>query len=136
MTGESRLHDVFQVGSVLFAIWLCSYQLFGCDKKARRSPTAFRRERAFRHAELAAQRYATLPPARRVVNEEKRWARARRSAFAAVSWALLAKDFSRDEIAGAVVLAVHQDREVVFDHDRLYESCLQILRRATLEEGS
>jgi hypothetical protein len=131
MTGGSRLHDVLQVGFVLFAIWLCSYQLLGCDKKARKSPAAFRKERAFRHAELAAQRYAALPPARRVVNEERRWARARRSALAAVSWALLGDQFNKDEIAGAVVKVLHRNRNLVFDHDALHRECLIVLKAAT-----
>lgn len=59
-----RLHSFLQVVFGAFALWAVSYQLLGCDKKARKSPAAFRRERAFRHAELAAQRYAALPPAR------------------------------------------------------------------------
>jgi hypothetical protein len=129
------LFSVLHFAFVVFVFWATFHALF-IDHKPRRSPVAYRRERRHRQAEKAAKRYERIPPIVRVINEEKRWRKARRSAVAAVRWALVAKDFDRDEIAGAVVLAVRRDREVVFDHDRLYENCLQILKRATLEEGS
>jgi hypothetical protein len=121
--------------AVVGLIW---YGVIGSlfSHKKRKSPEAYRRERQYRQAENAATRYAAKPPLFKVIDQEKRFKKARRSAVAAVRWALVAKDFNQDEIGGAVVLAVRTDREVVFDHDRLYESCLQILRRATMEEGS
>ena len=128
--------------SVLGFVWhLAVVALVWCvviaslfSHKKRKSPAVYRGERAAYLAEASARRYAAKPPLFRVIDQEKRFKKARRSAVAAVRWALLAKDFNRDEIAGAVVLAVRRNREVVFDHDRLYESCLQILRRATLRK--
>lgn len=67
----------------------------------------------------------------RVINEERRWRKARRSAIAAVRWALVAKDFSQDEIAGAVVKVLHENKELVFDHDALHRACLSVLMAAT-----
>jgi hypothetical protein len=115
------------VGALVWGVVIAS--LF--SHKKRKSPEAYRRERLHRQAENAAQRYERIPPMVRVINQEKRWRQARRSAVAAVRWALVAKDFNQDEIAGAVVLAVRRDRGVVYDHDHLYESCLRILKQAT-----
>jgi len=122
----SFLHFAFAV----FVFWATFHAVF-IERKPRRSPEAYRRERLQRQAENAAKRYAAKRPLFRVIDQEKRFKKARRSAVAAIRWALLAKDFNKDEIAGAIVLAVRKDREVVFDHDRMYEGCLKILQRAT-----
>jgi len=116
--------------AVVGLIW---YGVIGSlfSHKKRKSPGAYRRERLHRQAENAATRYAAKPPLFRVIDQEKRFKKARRSAVAAVRWALLAKDFNKDEIAGAVVLAVRRDRCVVYDHDLFYATCLEILNQAT-----
>jgi len=67
----------------------------------------------------------------RIVNEEKRWKRARRAAVGAVTWALGCGDWHKDEIAGALVVALRRDKQLVYDHDRLHSTCEEILRQAT-----
>jgi hypothetical protein len=115
---------------VVFVFWATFHALF-IDQKPRRNPEVYRRERRHRQAEKTAQRYQRLPPMVRVINEERRWRKARRSAIAAVRWALVAKDFSQDEIAGAVVKVLHENKELVFDHDALHRACLSVLMAAT-----
>ena len=110
---------------------LAVHQLIVGDGKPRKSPAAYRRERQFRQAQNAARRYSTLPPMMRVINEEKRWKRARRSALAAVTWALGCGDWSKDEIAGSLVVALRRDKQLVFDHERLHMACEEILMQAT-----
>jgi len=55
------LHILFAV----FVLWMTFHAVF-IDRKERRSPAAYRRERAFRRAELGARRYRALPPVRRL----------------------------------------------------------------------
>ena len=122
------LHDLIAI-----ALWCFLITSFVVEvaKPKRRSAAAYRRERQFRQAQNAARRYSTLPPMMRVINEEKRWKRARRSALAAVTWALGCGDWSKDEIAGSMVVALRRDKQLVFDHDRLHATCEEILRQAT-----
>jgi hypothetical protein len=101
------------------------------DHTKRKSPEAYRRERLHRQAENAAQRYERIPPMGRIINEKKRRRKARRSAVAAVRWALVARDFNQDEIAGAVVTVLHKDKNLAFDHDALHRECLSVLMTAT-----
>jgi hypothetical protein len=102
------------------------------DGKQRRSPVAFRRERIFYKQEQAAIRCAAVPQARKIVDQEKRWKKARRAAVAAITWALF-DGFSRDEIAGAVVKVLRKNKDLVFDHDALHRECLTVLNRATCQ---
>jgi hypothetical protein len=128
------LHSVAQAVFIIFALWLTSHQLLGCDKKARKSPAAFRRERAFRHAELSAQRYAALPPARKAMDAEKRNRKLLRRAKAAVSWAIVAEDFSQQEADGAILLALRRDATLGQDSERLHAAALSILKVATCQD--
>jgi len=130
ITEVLRLSSVFHCAFVLFVSYVTIYSLF-FDKARRKSPEAYRRARQFRSSEKAAERFERIPPIVRVINEEKRWKKARRSAYHAVLWALTAKDFQRDEISGAVILAIRRDRNIVWDHDGLYNASLAILNKAT-----
>ena len=101
------------------------------DDKPRKSPAAYRREKQFYKAEQALRRYESLPPMVRVIDQERRWKRARRAAVGAVTWALFGGEWSNDEINGAVVKALYKDKALVFDHYKLHATCLKILQRAT-----
>jgi hypothetical protein len=127
------LHSVAQADFIIFALWLTSYQLLGCDKQARKSPAAFRRERAFRHAELSAQRNAALPPAKKALDIEKRSRKILVRTKAAVSWAIVAEDFSQQEAEGAILLALRRDATLAQDSARLHAAALSILKLATCQ---
>ena len=122
------LHDLIAI-----ALWCFLITSFVVEvaKPKRKSAAAFRREKAFWKSQRALERYESLPPMVRVINEERRWKRARRSALAAVTWALGCGDWTKDEIAGSLVVALRRDKQLVFDHDLLHSRCLEILRQAT-----
>jgi len=110
-------------------VYLVLSVLFKDDGSAQKAKR--RREKQFWKSQRALQRYERLPPMVRVINEEKRFKRARRSALAAVMWALGCDEWTRDEIAGSVVKVLHKNKELVFDHDALHRECLAVLRQAT-----
>jgi hypothetical protein len=118
------------IGWLLFAFLVFSV-LAKDDGDALRAKR--RREKQFYKSERALQRYESLPPMVRVMNEDRRWKRARRSALAAVTWALGCDEWTRDEIAGSLVKVLHKDKALVFDHDALHKECLAVLRRATCQ---
>ena len=111
------LHDLI---AIALACFLITSFVVEVAKPVKKSAQAYRRERQFRQAQNAARRYAAKPPLLRAVDAEKRWKRARRSALAAVTWALGCGDWSKDEIAGSLVVALRRDKQLVFDHDRLH----------------
>jgi hypothetical protein len=108
------------------------YSIF-FDHKKRKSQAAYRRERAAYLAEASAQRYAAKPPVFRVIDQEKRFKKARRSAVAAIRWALMDGGFNQTEIEGSVVRVLQNNRGLVFDHDAFRRECLAVLNRATCE---
>jgi hypothetical protein len=122
---------VIQVALALIMIAAVLNEVLGVGKASRKSPAAYRLERAAYRAKQAAKRYAAIPPMVKAIDQEKRWKKARRSALAAVSWALLADQFNRDEIAGAVVKVLSRNRNLVFDHETLHRECLIVLKAAT-----
>ena len=126
-----QLHDLIQVGLAIIMTCAVFNEVLGVGKASRKSPAAFRLERAAFRAKQAAKRYAAIPPMVKAIDQEKRWKKARRSALSAVSWALIGDQFSRDEIAGAVVKVLHRNRNLVFDHDKLHRECLIVLKAAT-----
>jgi len=101
--------------------------------KKRKSQAAYRRERAVYRAEASARRYAAKPPLFRVIDQEKRFKKARRSAVAAIRWALMDGGFNKTEIEGSVVRVLQKNRGLVFDHDAFHRECLAVLNRATCE---
>jgi hypothetical protein len=64
------LHDLITV--FLWCLFIGGALHEFCRDKGRKSPAAYRRERAFRHAANDAQRFAELPPARKTFDVEKR----------------------------------------------------------------
>jgi hypothetical protein len=128
------LHSAFQLVFGIFVAWVASYQLLGCDRPARKSPAAFRREKALYVAERNARRYGSIPRARKAVNEERRFKLARAAAVSAIRWALVDAEFNRSEIDGSVIRVLHKNKALVFDPDALHRECLATLNRATCQE--
>jgi hypothetical protein len=118
------------IGWLLFAFIVLSV-LMKDDGTALRAKN--RRARLVYRAAKRQAQYDRLPPMVRVINEERRWKRARRSALAAVTWALGCDEWTRDEIAGSLVKVLHKDKALVFDHDALHKECLAVLQRATCQ---
>jgi len=92
-----------------------------------------RRAKQFYKAAQAAQRYAALPPMVRMFDAEKRERKIRKRAKAAVSWAIVAEDFSQQEADGAILLALRRDRTLAQDAAKLHEAALSILKTATCQ---
>lgn len=124
---------MIQVALALIMIAAVLNEVLGVGKASRKSKAAYRLERQAYQYAAASRRYAKVPPMIKVIDQEKRWKKARRSALAAVSWALLADNFNRDEIAGAAVKVLHKDKALVFDQDALYKECLAALKSATCQ---
>ena len=114
-------------------VWYVAIHTLFFDEKERKSPAAYRRERAFRHAEWAARRYAALPSAKKAFDAEKRNRKILRREKAAVSWAIVAEDFSQQEADGAILLALRRDATLALDSARLHEAALSILKVATCQ---
>jgi hypothetical protein len=119
--------------AVVALVWYAVIHTLFFDEKKRKSPEAFRRERAFRQAELSARDYAALPPAKKAFDAEKRNRKILRRVKAAVSWAIVAEDFSRQEADGAILLALRRDATLAQDSARLHEKALSILKVATFQ---
>ncbi len=100
----------------------------GSAQRAKR-----RREKQFYKAAKAAQRYAALPPMVRVFDVEKRERKLLKRAKAAVSWAIVAEDFSHQEADGAILLALRRDKTLALDTAKLHEAALSILKTATCQ---
>ena len=111
---------------------LAVHQLIVGDGKPRKSPAAYRRERQFRQAQNAARRYEALPPMIKVINLAARRKKMRRSAVAAVRWAI-GEDFATSEIDGSIIKVLHKRPELVEDQDALYRECLTVLWQATCQ---
>ena|ERR1700677_4559982 len=114
-------------------VWYVVIRTLLFDEKKRKRPDAFRRERAFRHTELAARRYSVLPPAKKAFNAERHNRKILRRVKAAVSWAIVAEDFSQQEADGAILLALRRDATLAQDSARLHEEALSILKVATCQ---
>jgi hypothetical protein len=119
--------------AVAALVWYVVIHTLCFDEKKRKSPAAYRRERAFRHAEWAARRYTALPPAKKAFDAEKRNRKILRREKAAVSWAIVAEDFSQQEADGAILLALRRDAKLAQDSARLHAAALSILKVATCQ---
>ena len=75
---------------------------------------------------------APLPPMARVINLAARRKKMRRSAVAAVRWAI-GEDFATNEVEGSIIKVLHKRPELVEDQDALYRECLTVLRQATCQ---
>lgn len=100
----------------------------GSAQRAKRT-----REKQFYKAARAAQRYAAVPPMVRIFDAEKRYRKQLRSAKAAVSWAIVAEDFSQQEADGAILLALRRDKSRAQDTAKLHDAALSILKIATCQ---
>jgi hypothetical protein len=100
----------------------------GSALKAKR-----RREKQFSKGQRGLQRYESLPPMVRVINEEQRNRKILKRAKAAVSWAIVAEDFSQQEADGAILLALRRDNTLAQDSAKLHEAALSILKIATCQ---
>jgi hypothetical protein len=125
------LHDLITV--FLWCLFIGGALHEFCRDKGRKSPAAYRRERAFRHAANDAQRFAELPPARKTFDVEKRSRKVPARTKAAASWAIVAEDFSQQEADGAILLALRRDATLAQDGARLHEAALSILKVATCQ---
>ena len=123
------LHDLIAI-----ALWCFLIGGFVSEvaKPKRKSTQAYRRERQFRQAQNAARRFEKLPPMIKVINLAARRKKMRRSAVAAVRWAI-GEDFATSEIDGSIIKVLHKRPELVEDQDALYRECLSVLRAATCQ---
>ena len=118
------------IGWLLFAFLVLSVLLKddGTALRAKR-----RREKQFYNSQRALQRYESLPPMVRVMDAEKRDRKILKRAKAAVSWAIVAEDFSQQEADGAILLALRRDKTLAQDTAKLHEAALSILKIATCQ---
>jgi hypothetical protein len=128
----NALSVVWHWAVVALVLYMTIGGLFS-DHKKRKSPAAYRRERSAYVADASARRYAAKPPLFRVIDQEKRFKKARRSAVGAIRWALMDGGFNQTEIEGSVVRVLQNNRGLVFDHDAFHRECLAVLNRATCE---
>jgi hypothetical protein len=117
---------------VVFATWAVFHAVF-IDRKERKSPQTYRRERQFHKAERDARRLQYVGRIRRERDDEKRKKRLRRYAVVAVKWALDNGDWASREIAGAIIRVLAQNPALVEDHDALAAETHKVLRQATCQ---
>lgn len=103
------------------------------DTPKRKSQAEYRREKQFWKSQRALERYEALPPMVRMFDAEMRERKNLKRAMRAVSWAIVAEDFSQKEADGAILVALRRDKTLGQDSTRLYDAALSIVRQATCQ---